>query len=385
MPISEAKAILSKLVSFDTTSARSNLELIHFIAGYLESLGAKPHIVYNCEDTAGENPPKVKKAGLICHLAGDPSCGVMLSGHTDVVPTTGQEWSFDPYALTDEGDKLYGRGTADMKGFIACALASAENYMKHETPVTLVFSYDEEIGCLSASPLAAELKALGIHPRFAIIGEPTGMKVVTAHKGIISFFTHITGLEGHSSAPEKGVNAVYIAAKLISFLESKQADVKSITDSRFDPPYTTFNVGTVNGGTANNIIPRECVFSWEIRPVPGFDAPAFIEEYESLCRSLESEMRAIYPECKIENRPRSSVSGLNPDKLQEILGEVLLLASSNSTHTAAFGTEAGIFQSCGIPSFVCGPGHIEQAHKTDEFIETAQLKLCLEMLGRIRP
>lgn len=277
--------LYSSLIPFDTTSSKSNLALIDYIADFLARRGIESTLVFNDDKV---------KAGLIARIGPAAEGGIILSGHSDVVPVMGQEWDSKPFEMEDKGDYLFGRGTADMKAFIACSLAMVDEYRRQNfsKPLYLVFSYDEEIGCLGALPLANKIHELGYKPDFAIVGEPTEMKVATFHKGINSVFTSITGVEGHSSNPEQGASAIFAAARLISFIESLQEEYKEHKDNRFFPPYSTLNVGTIEGGTARNIIPRSCCFAWELRPIPDVKFDDILTRFNEAAKSVSSEIKA---------------------------------------------------------------------------------------------
>jgi acetylornithine deacetylase len=291
-----------------------------------------------------------------------------------VVPVKDQAWDSDPFTLTEREGKLYGRGTADMKAFLACCLALAPEWakQKRDTPIYLAFSYDEEVGCLGAPYLLKFIKQQPIAPDFAIIGEPTLMQVVTAHKGVLSFETVVHGREAHSSQPQLGINAVHIACELVHFLTQLAPEKR---DARFTPPYTTVHVGTIAGGTARNIIAKECRFLWEVRPLPGEDADALVEKFTDYCKRFDAE---------ITTTPRSRMLAVTlPERAEAYASRVMHAACTNHQQAVSFGTEAGVFQDHGIPAIICGPGSIDQAHKPNEFIEVGQIGACLEFLQRI--
>lgn len=371
-------SILEKLISFDTTSRHSNLDLIHYIQEYLSAFRIDSELLYNQEHT---------KASLIARIGPDIAGGFLLSGHTDVVPVDGQEWNSDPFVLTRKENAFFGRGTADMKSFCACMLAMAPEFARAKLvkPLTLAFSYDEEVGCLSAPQLAQSIQSRGIRPQLAIIGEPTHMQVVVAHKGICSFETVVTGHENHSSEPEKGVNAVAIGAELVNFLSKMAEEFRTTTliDGQFEPPYTTVHVGVMKGGTARNIIPRECRILWEIRPLPHQNVKDILDRFEYFCSEVQIHMRRSHPGTSINTYPMSSVPGLKPFGDFPAENLLMYLTGSNETHSVSFATEAGIFQQHGIPSIVCGPGSIAQAHKPDEYIEITQIEGCIHFLQRL--
>lgn len=372
----QAVELLERLVSYDTTSHLSNLVLIDFVEGYLAEYGIASHRVFNAERT---------KAGLIATVPGaSDKPGIALSGHTDVVPVTGQQWDTDPFQMTEKDGRLYGRGTADMKAFLACCLAMVPEWSKQPpaSALHLLFSYDEEVGCLGALPLAKALAERDIRPILAIIGEPTEMKLVSAHKGIRTFIVSVTGKEAHSSAPAAGINAIMVATRLIAFVGEMAARYQTITDARFTPPYTTFNVGTIQGGTANNIIPKTCTFTFEFRPVPAVSHEQVHEEFASFVAATLSELKPAMPELEIDVKVRSSVPGLLNENT-EALTMALRLATANQAEAVSYSTEAGIFNAHGIPSVVCGPGNILQAHKPNEWLEITQIDQCLRFLKTV--
>lgn len=374
--------ILRQLIAFDTTSRYSNLALVEWVEAYLDAHGVVHHRLPN---TVGN------KASLIATLpAADGerlTGGIVLSGHTDVVPVDGQPWDTDPFTLTEKGDVLFGRGTSDMKGFLACALSLIPGWIEQPParPIHLAFSYDEEVGCLSAPALAAHLNELGLKPALVLIGEPTLMQPVDAHKGIRSFETTVTGFESHSSNTHLGVNAVMIAADLVHYLGELAVEHRAKGDAsgRFTPPYTTIHVGVIHGGTARNIIPRECKFLWEIRPLPGADANAIKAQFDARAEALIAPHRALDAAVGIHTNPASNVSGLHPMTDETILSPLLHLCGANRCTAVSFGTEGGIFQAAGFPVLVCGPGSIEQAHKPNEFVATEQLERCLAFLTQL--
>lgn len=375
--------ILSRLVSFDTTSTCSNRPLIDWVANYLESWGISSTHVENEDGT---------KASLFASVGPSVEDGVILSGHTDVVPVAGQPWSSDPFNLTasGRGNRLHGRGTSDMKGFIACALAAVPRLIESPLtrPVHLAFSYDEELGCLAAPALIDAMLEAVPRPAQAIIGEPTGMRLLNAHKGIFAFHTEVTGLEGHSSLPQHGVNAIVYASELIQYLVrlASQLATGPRAEAAFDPPHTTINIGTIQGGNAVNIIARACSFTWEFRPVPGDSPEALQRQIEDFIQTeLLPRMQDIHADCAIHTEIRAAVPGLSPQAecpAQNLVREFLEDAGEGP-RAAAFATEAGLFQRAGIPSVICGPGHIEQAHKPDEYIERAQLQACDAFMDRL--
>jgi acetylornithine deacetylase len=365
----DAVAILERLVGFDTVSAKSNLALIEWVADYLEGCGVKSALTYSADRS---------KANLFATIGPDERGGVILSGHTDVVPVEGQAWDSDPFRLLARDGGLYGRGTADMKGFIALALAMVPEALSPPlaTPLHLALSFDEEIGCLGVPELIAALPQGIARPQLAIIGEPSEMRVANAHKGIQFLRTRVTGREAHSSAPESGVNAIAAAAEIIAEIGRTAAECRSAAppDSPFDPPYTSFNIGRIEGGAAVNIIARDCVFEWEFRTIPGQDAAALRRRVEDFVeRDLLPRMRAAHPDARVATETAASVPPLAPDADSPAEALARALTGANETTTIAFATEAGLFQTAGIPAVICGPGSIAVAHQPNEYITREQL------------
>jgi acetylornithine deacetylase len=379
-----ALTILERLVAFDTISAKSNLDLVDWVAGYLDGYGIGSVLSRNADGT---------KANLYATIGPAERGGIILSGHTDVVPVAGQDWSSDPFRLetrpADHGsDRLYGRGTADMKGFIALCLAMVPQALAHplEIPLHLAFSYDEEVGCLGVPALIRSLPEGAARPRLAIIGEPTDMQVANAHKGIHFLRTRVTGHEAHSSTPERGVNAIAAAAEIIAEIGRLAIESRATAqpESRFDPPYTSFNIGSIAGGTAVNIIARDCAFEWEFRPLPGEDGAALQRRIEKfITADLLPRMRAVHPDASVETETMARVPPLVPDPTSPAEALARQLTGANTTTTIAFATEAGLFQTAGIPAIICGPGSIDVAHKPDEFITRDQLAAGEAFLNRL--
>lgn len=378
--LSRAKELLGALVAYDTTSRNSNLALVEYVETLLRAHGIASQRLENADGT---------KASLIARIGPDAPGGIILSGHTDVVPVDDQIWATPPFTLSERNGHWHGRGTADMKGFIACCLALLPEFCARplKRPIYYVFSYDEEVGCLAAPALAAHVAALNCAPALAIIGEPTEMQVVQAHKGVQSFETTVTGKEGHSSHPERGANAVHAAARLVTLLmdmaEEEAQKPASAEALLFDPPYATLHVGVISGGAARNIIPGECHFKWEIRPLPDTDVEALLARFHQAAHRLEEQMQARFPQCRIITRALSRVPGLREDACANHLHTALSLAQRNGAQAVSFATEAGIFQAHGIPAVICGPGSIAQAHQPDEHIAAAQIATCLEFLHRV--
>lgn len=374
------REMLERLVSFDTTSRNSNLELIAFVETYLSAHGVSCRLIANEDDT---------KANLFATIGpADRAGGIVLSGHTDVVPVDGQDWTSDPFAVVEREGRLVGRGTSDMKGFIASALAHVPEFLARgpQIPVHLALSYDEEVGCLGVRPMIDTVIRTLPKPQVVIVGEPSSMKVVNAHKGIQSYVTKVTGLEFHSSQTHQGVSAIQYAAELITFLMKLADEMRERGDAtgRFRPPYTTISVGTIKGGSAVNIIPRSCTFGWECRPLPDLDPEEIITRFTAFAeREVLPRMRAIYPQAGIETSVRARSPGLAPEEGSPAETLVMKLAQCNSAEAVSYNTEAGLFQLADIPTVVCGPGSIDQAHKPDEFIELSQLAECDRFMMRL--
>lgn len=372
--------ILKALVGFDTTSRDSNLALIEWVENYLTNHGIASQKVLNAEGT---------KASLFATIGQEKKGGegsVVFSGHTDVVPVDGQDWHTPPFSLTAQGNKLYGRGSSDMKGFIACVLAMVPEWsqQKLKHPAHIALSYDEEIGCRQAAAVAKHINSQGWKPRLVVIGEPTMMQPVQAHKGIYSFLTTVTGKEAHSSQTQIGVNAITYAARLIAKLTQLEQECQQQQDAQFLPPYSTIQVGVIRGGTARNIIPLQCQFEWEIRPLPQDDPPAALAAYQAFEKTLHAEMQSRDASCGIRTEAVTRVLSLKPEGDESLHRLMLRLSESNAMQSVSYGTEGGIIQSHNLPCFICGPGSIQQAHIPNEYIETEQLERCLRFLQRLQ-
>jgi acetylornithine deacetylase len=363
--------ILRRLVAFDTVSANSNLALIDWVVEYLRGHGIAADLTFsNARD----------KANLFATIGpADAGGGVILSGHTDVVPVVGQPWDSDPFALVERDGRLYGRGTADMKSFIAIALALVPEFKARplKRPLHLALSFDEEVGCFGAPHLIESLPRGAARPSLVIVGEPTNMAVANAHKGCHVFATAVTGLAAHSSAPQRGVNAILAASEIIQFIAglASEARAASRPGSGFEPPYTSFNIGTIAGGTAMNIIPRDCEFTWEFRPLPGEDTAAIRDRIARfIAADLLPRLRKVHPGADVTTRALASIPGLvaQPGSPAEELARQL--TGANQSTVVAYGTEAGLFQGAGIPAVICGPGSMEQGHQPNEFITIEQLE-----------
>ncbi len=380
MPLfDDTRALLRQLIAYPTISTESNLEMIGFLADCLAAVGARVDIH---PDRTGA------KANLFATLGPEVDGGILLSGHSDVVPVADQDWATDPFEMVEREGRLYGRGTCDMKGFIAAAVAMAPLFAARvkERPIHFAFTHDEETGCLGAQALAEVLKAQAVRPGIAIIGEPTSMRVIEGHKGCYEYSTYFTGLEGHGSGPDQGVNAVEYAVRYVARLLDLKERLKARApaDSRFDPPWTTINTGALVGGVAHNVIPGKARVDWEMRPVQHGDADFVKADLRDYCRhTLLPAMRAVMPDADIVTETIGEAVGLIPADANEARDILMELTGANGADTVAFGTEAGIFQSLGMSVVVCGPGSIEQAHKPDEYLALDQLRDCLTMLERL--
>ena len=375
---SSPRELLARLVGFDTVSSKSNLQLIEFVANRLDALGVAVRLIH---DDARS------KANLFATIGPDREGGVALSGHTDVVPVVGQRWSSDPFTLTERDGRLHGRGATDMKGFIACALALAPAFKaaRLTVPIHFALSYDEEVGCIGVRRLIPELAASLPKPRMVIVGEPTGMRAVGAHKGINVLTTTVTGKDGHSSRPRAGVNAIAFASEIVRFLDRLSDELsRAGSGGAFDPPGTTLNIGTISGGTAVNMIARECRIHWEFRPVPGIDPQTVIGRLDDfVAREILPRMRAVDPAASVVTALDVSSPPLAPADHSPAVELACELTGDNHPGTASFVCEAGLYKLAGVPAVVCGPGHIAQAHQPDEYVEIAQLEACTAFLTRL--
>ena len=375
----EPLELLERLVAFDTESSKSNLALIEFVAGYLDGLGVPSLRVSNA---AGD------KEALFATLGPKVDGGVVLSGHTDVVPVTGQAWTTDPFTLRIADGRAYGRGAVDMKGFDALALALVPEALEADLkrPIHILLSYDEETTCLGVADTIARFGADLPRPGAVIVGEPTGMQVADAHKSIVTYHTTVHGHEAHSAKPMLGANAVMAAADLIAEL-NRIADAmvaRGDASGRFDPPNTTVHVGTIQGGTARNILPKLCAFHWEFRGLPDLDRGEIPALFEAACTRVTRERLNRYGEFgRIETVEEVAVPGLAPDPGSEAERLALRLAQRNRTISVPYATEAGRFQAAGIPTVVCGPGSIDQAHQPDEYISLDELERGQAFMRRL--
>ncbi|MDR6407835.1 acetylornithine deacetylase [Paraburkholderia terricola] len=374
-----SRALLESLIGFPTVSRDSNLDMIAFIRRYLDELGVESELFYNAERT---------KANLFATIGPRERGGIVLSGHTDVVPVEGQAWTVDAFRLTERDGRLYGRGTADMKGFIASVLAAVPGFVERalKLPVHLAFSYDEEVGCLGVRPMLAELERRAHKPVLCLIGEPTELKPVLGHKGKLAMRCHVKGAPCHSAYAPYGVNAIQYAARMIGRLEQigEQLAQPEHHDERFDPPFSTVQTGVIKGGRALNIVPAECEFDFEVRALPGFDAHRVADALQTYAKAeLLPKMRAVKSEADIRFQSLSAYPALATSPDSEAARLLALLSGSEEFGTVAFGTEGGLFEQAGIPTVVCGPGSMDQGHKPDEFVTVEQLRACDAMLARL--
>lgn len=377
--MSRSRELLASLISFDTTSRESNLKLIEFVTDYLTQFKVPYELIFNDEKS---------KANLFATLGPSDCQGIVLSGHTDVVPVDGQHWSTDPFQLTEKEGRLYGRGTADMKGYIACVLAAVPGFLAAplRMPIHIALSYDEEIGCLGVRSLINELEKRTPKPQLCLIGEPTTLQPVVGHKGKLSIRCDVHGAACHSAYAPEGVNAIEYAADLITQLGRIARDLRDarLCDARFDPPFSTVQTGIVHGGEAINIVPADCYFDYEIRALPTQDPREINQQLEQYAEQrLLPNMRAVNAASSINFSELSSYPGLLTDTRSVAAQLIAQICQSDDFTTVAFGTEGGLYDAIGIPTLICGPGSIEQAHKPDEYISIQQLADCDRMLGRL--
>lgn len=364
------RALLDRLVAFPTVSRDTNLPLIDWVQDYLASHGIVAHRHWNDDRT---------KAALFAHVGPQVPGGVVLSGHTDVVPVDGQAWSSDPWTVTERGGRLHGRGTADMKGFDALAIwAAVEGRARGlSRPLQLALSYDEEVGCTGAPPMIAAMQTALPRAAVVIVGEPSRMGVVTGHKGGSGFRVHVRGHEVHSSLLPQGVSAIMQAARLIGWANAQNERLQSAPPSAvaalFDPPFTTLHCGTIAGGTAHNITAGDCRFSFEYRVVPDEASEAWEARFRAECAALERSMRTIHPGCAVTVERYFALPPLAPEPAGAAEALARALTGDNAQRTVSYGTEAGHFQAVGYSAAVCGPGDIAQAHQADEYIEISEL------------
>lgn len=371
------RELIARLVSFPTISERSNLGLIDWAEGYLSAHGARCRRTMNEEGT---------KANLFATIGPEVAGGVVLSGHSDVVPVEGQSWSSDPFVVTERNGRLYGRGTADMKSFLAIAMALAPEFAARplRRPIHIAMSYDEEIGCLGVASMIQDIMANLPPPGLVIIGEPTSMRLVTGHKGVNLFRTRVIGRAAHSSQPHRGAGAILAAGRLIDYLWRLGEEQRQQRDPRFEPPWTTVQVGLIEGGTAVNILPAECSFFWEYRNLPSQDSSAIRKLFEDYCeREVLPGLREFAPEARIETEAVALVPPLAQEENGAAEALVRRLTGANESAAVSFATEGGLFQRAGLSTVVCGPGSIDQAHQPDEYIELEQIEACIAFMRRL--
>jgi acetylornithine deacetylase len=370
--------MITKLVGFDTVSRNSNLALIDYVRDYLSGLGVDSHLVRS---------PDGRKASLFATVGPATEGGIVLSGHTDVVPVDGQPWDTDPFVVTERSGRLYGRGTCDMKGFIAVGLARVPRMLQAglKRPVHFALSYDEEVGCAGAPALIDRLVREIPKPSAVIVGEPSDMAPIMAHKGLALAHTTVIGHEAHSSQMQRGVSAVMTAGRLIAFLGDLMAENKANADPAcaFVPPYSTIHVGVVKGGTAVNIISRECSFTWDVRPLPGDSVERIVSRFRSYCDELLPAMQAIAPEASITTEIRADAPPLAGDGDAAAQRIAMRLSGHARCGVVPYATEGGQFQGRGFSVVVCGPGSIDQAHQPNEYIEVSQVQACESFLDRM--
>ncbi len=375
----ECIAMLGDLIAYDTTSVKSNLQLIEHFQNYLNDLGIESRLTFNKENN---------KANLWATIGPPDKSGIVLSGHTDVVPVADQNWTSDPFSMAQRGDRLFGRGTSDMKGFVACVLAHAADMKRRDLkiPLHFAFSYDEEVGCTGVLGLIDDITDNLPLPIAVIVGEPTSMQIIGGNKGGRTLRTEVHGVDGHSSRPELGANAIMAAARIIGFIENLQNRLrdKADPDNGFVPPYTTIDLGVISGGTANNVIPALCEFSWGFRMIPTDDVDALeAEVLQFIDREITPSLKAISPNACVITKRNIDVPALLPDEGSPAESLLRHLTGLNRSGRVSYGTEAGHFQKAGIPGVIFGPGNIEQAHLPDEYIEVDQMHLCSEFLTKL--
>lgn len=371
--------IFDRLIAFPTVSRDGNIDLIRYVADYLSGAGIDAEL-YPHED--GD------RASLFATVGPHKRGGVVLSGHTDVVPVDGQAWTSDPFRLVRRGNRLFGRGAADMKGFIACAIEAlvAAKDQDLARPLHVAFSYDEEIGCVGVRPMLTELAAAGIRPEWVLIGEPTAMQVATGHKGKTGIRATCRGHAAHSALAPTGLNAIHLAADMLSGIREMQAEIERTgrRDPDYDVPYTTLHAGVIHGGTALNIVPDHCEMLFEIRNIAEDDPRSFMDEFFDRAEAIVSSKRNMFPEAAIRLEIFNEYPGLSTDEAGEIASRAIALSGQASRIKVAFGTEGGLFQEVlGTTTIVCGPGSMDQGHKPDEFVTIDQMEECRSMLLRV--
>ena len=371
-------AMIERLIAFPTVSRDSNLGLIEWTRDHLLGMGVKSRLTY---DSTG------KKANLFATLGGGSRPGLVLSGHTDVVPVDGQAWDTDPFKATVIGDKLFGRGVADMKSYIATALVIAPKYLASnaDAPLHLALSYDEEVGCIGVRSLIKDLTEMGLKTAGCIVGEPTLMQPIIAHKGTHRFRCNIVGREAHSSYTTQGVNSIEYAARIIVYIRQMADRLAQLErrDYSYTVPFTTLQTGTIKGGIASNIVPKDCEFQFEARTMPGASADRLYKEIQDFAQTLLPEMKRVEPNAAITFEALSSAPGMSTEESDAIVQLAASLSRNKPNGAVSYGTEGGLFQQAGIPSVICGPGNIEQAHRPNEFVTLEQIAQCEEFMLRL--
>lgn len=372
--------LMTKLISFPTQSRDTNIPLIDWVAGYLDSHGIDSHRYID---------PDQPKHALFAHVGPVVEGGIVLSGHTDVVPVDGQSWNSDPFTVTERDGRYYGRGTCDMKGFDALALwALVEaHYANIKRPLQIAFSFDEELGCTGAPPMIKAMQGMVPKGSAVIVGEPSSLQTVTGHKGGTGFDTHVVGFEVHSSLLHTGVNAIMEGARLIEWANEMNSHNMAMKPTAlaamFEPPFTTVHVGMIEGGTAHNITARDCKFMLSFRVLPGEEKDSWANDYLKKVRQVEAQMQAVVAETRIDVTRRFDVPGLQPEAAGEAETLVRLITGDNASHNVSYGTEAGQFQEAGYSAVICGPGDIAQAHQPDEFIEIRQFEAGHDFMRKL--
>ena len=382
VPSAAARSMIERLIAFNTVSRDSNLGLIEWVRDYLTKLGATTRLTH---DASG------KKANLFATLGDSKNPGLILSGHTDVVPVDGQNWDTDPFAASEQDGKLFGRGTADMKGFIGIALTQAPKFLaalnanRLDAPLHYALSYDEEVGCLGVRGLIADLEENGIRPAGCVVGEPTSMQPIIAHKGTHRFRCAVRGREAHSSYVTHGVNAIEYAARLVVYIRQIADRLAQFEqrDNGFTVPYTTLSTGLIRGGIAANVIPKDCEFQFDMRTLPQASPDALYQEIRAYAQALTREMQAIDSAAGIDLVWSTQTVGLAASESDAIVQWAMSLSRNSQVGKVSYGTEAGLFQQMGVPSVICGPGDIAQAHRPNEFVALEQLAQCESFMNRI--
>lgn len=381
-PSAAARTMIERLIAFQTVSRDSNMGLIEWVRDYLHGHGAKTRLTH---DATG------KKANLFATLGDSAKPGLVLSGHTDVVPVDGQIWDTDPFALTERDGKLFARGSADMKGFIGIALAQAPKFVaalnssRLDAPLHYALSYDEEVGCLGVRGLIRDLEESGIRPAGCVVGEPTSMQPIIAHKGTHRFRCAVHGREAHSSYVTHGVNAIEYAARLVVYIRQVADRLAQIEkrDYGFTVPYSTLSTGLIRGGIAANVVPKDCEFHFDLRTLPQASPDALYQEIRTYAEALAHEMQAVDPQSGIDLVWASQTVGLAASETDAIVRWAMQLSGNSTVGKVSYGTEAGLFQKMGVPTVICGPGDIAEAHRPNEFVTLEQLAQCEAFMNRI--